>query len=166
VRLAPFPLSHAVDLSPCAMSWAFPTPDYDEDSVTRGRAPRRRFRVPVLLNVRARRRCPMPPLAWARCTSSIPRRVRTAQLKRHARDGTASRRGSGACAVPPLEMGVQAIPLSPSRAGRAGRHRTRLPVTPAFRTCSCPPRLSPSGESDGPEVSLRTSLDCVKDSVV
>src|SRR5712691_12593255 len=57
------------------------------------------------------------------------------------------RRGSGECAVPPLEIGVQAIQLSPYRAGLAGRHRTRLPVSPAFPTCSCPLRLSPSGKS-------------------
>src|SRR5712691_8989997 len=57
------------------------------------------------------------------------------------------RRGSGECAVPPLEIGVQAIQLSPYRAGLAGRHRTRLPMTPAFPTCSCPLRLSPSGKS-------------------
>ena len=58
-----------------------------------------------------------------------------------------ARRGSGECEVPPLEIGVQAIQLSPYRAGLAGRHRTRLPVSPAFPTCSCPLWLSPSGES-------------------
>src|SRR5262249_60121823 len=68
------------------------------------------------------------------------------------------------CAVPPLEIGVQAIQLSPYRAGLAGRHSTRLPMAPASPTCSCPLRLSPSGKSDDPEVSLRTSPDCVRDS--
>jgi hypothetical protein len=57
------------------------------------------------------------------------------------------RRGRSECAVPPLEIGVQAIQLSPYHAGLAGRHPTRLPVTPAFPTCSCPLRLSPSGKS-------------------
>src|SRR5262249_28318778 len=42
---------------------------------------------------------------------------------------------------------VQAIQLSPYRAGLAGRHRTRLPMSPAFPTCSCSLRLSPSGKS-------------------
>ena len=74
------------------------------------------------------------------------------------------RRGSDECAVPPLEIGVQAIQLSPYRAGLAGRHPTRLPMAPASPTCSCPLRLSPSGESDDPEASLRTSPDCVRDS--
>src|SRR5262245_871284 len=74
------------------------------------------------------------------------------------------RRGSDECAVPPLEIGVQAIQLSPYRAGLAERHPTRLPMAPASPTCSCPLRLSPSGKSDDPEVSLRTSPDCVRDS--
>ena len=57
------------------------------------------------------------------------------------------RRGSGECAVPPLEIGVWAIQLSPYRTGLAGRHGTRLPVPLAFPTCSCPLGLSPSGQS-------------------
>jgi len=57
------------------------------------------------------------------------------------------RRGSGECAVPPLEIGVQAVSLSPYRTGLAGPHRTRLPMSPAFPTCSCPLGLSPSGKS-------------------
>jgi hypothetical protein len=38
-------------LSFFAMEWVFPTSDYYEDSVTLGLAPRRRSRVPVVLNV-------------------------------------------------------------------------------------------------------------------
>ena len=49
--------------------------------------------------------------------------------------------------------------------GLAGRDPKRLRASPASPTCSFPLRLSPSGKSDGPEVSLRTSLDCVKDSI-
>ena len=75
------------------------------------------------------------------------RRVRTAKVYRHAHDGAASRRGRGECEVPPLEIGVRAMQLSPYRAGLAGRHGTRLPVPPAFPTCSCPLWLSPSGQS-------------------
>src|SRR5262252_1748600 len=74
------------------------------------------------------------------------------------------RRGSGECAVPPLEIEVQAIQLSPYRAGLAGHHPTRLPMAPASPICSCPLRLSPSGKSDDPEASLRTSPDCIRDS--
>ena len=125
---------------------------------------RRPSHVPVVLNVLARRRCPTHPLQCARCTSSITRRVRATKAAQHAHDGTASRRGRGECAVPPLEIGVQAIQLSPYRAGLAGRYPTRLPMAPASPTCSCPLWLSPSGKSDDPEASLRTSPDCVRDS--
>src|SRR5262249_58933544 len=75
------------------------------------------------------------------------RRVRTAKLSRHAHDGAAFRRGRGECEVPPLEIRVRAMQLSPYRAGLAGPHRTRLPMFPAFPTGSCPLWLSPSGES-------------------
>src|SRR5438132_8865144 len=75
------------------------------------------------------------------------RRVRTAKLYRHAHDGAASRRGRDECEVPPLDIGVRAMQLSPYHAGLAGRHGTRLPMPPAFATCSCPLWLSPSGKS-------------------
>jgi hypothetical protein len=115
--------------------------------VTLGLAPGRPSRVPVVLHVRARRRCPIHPLQCARCTSPIMRRVRPAKVYRHAHDSAAARRGRDECEVPPLEIGVRAMQLSPYRAGLAGRHGTRLPVSPAFPTCSCPLQLSPSGES-------------------
>jgi hypothetical protein len=54
--------------------------------------------------------------------------------------------------VPPLAIEIQAIELSPYRTGLAGQHLQRLPVFPASPTCSFPLRLSPSGQSDGPEV--------------
>jgi len=132
--------------------------------VTIGLAPRRSSHVPVVLNVLARHRCPIHPLKCARCTSSITQRVRAAKVAQHAREGTASRRGGGGCAVPPLEIRVQAIQLSPYRAGLAGHYPTRLPMAPASPTCSCPFWLSPSGKSDDPEASLRTSPDYVRDS--
>jgi hypothetical protein len=147
VHLAPFPRSYTVDLPPFAMQWALPIPDYYDGSVTVGLAPGRPSRVPVVLHVLARRRCPIHPLEYARCTSPIMRRVRTAKLSRHVHDGAAIRRGRGECEVPPLEIGVWAIQLSPYRAGLAGPHRTRLPMFPAFPTCSCPLQLSPSGKS-------------------
>ena len=115
--------------------------------MTLGLAPGRPSHVPVMLNVLARRRCPIHPLACARCTSPIMRSVRTAKVYRYAHDGAASRRGRGECEVPPLEIGVRAMQLSPYRAGLAGRHDTRLPVPPAFPTGSCPLWLSPSGQS-------------------
>src|SRR5574341_443246 len=100
-----------------------------------------------------------------RYRSSVRRRVQRAKVGRAAPDSIARRRCGDECAVPPLGMGMQAVELSPYHAGLAGRHHTRLLVSPAFPTCSCPLWLSPSGKSDGPEVSLRTSLDWVKDAV-
>ena len=164
MHLAPFPFQTAPALSPFALWPALPSADYYGDSVTVGLAPGRPSHVPVMLHVLVRRRCPVHPLQCARCTSPIMRRVRTAKVYRYAHDGAASRRGRGECEVPPLEIGVRAMQLSPYRAGLAGRHGTRLPMPPAFPTCSCPLRLSPSGKSDDPEVSLRTSPDCVRDS--
>jgi hypothetical protein len=124
-----------------------PHPRYYDGSVPVGLAPGRASRVPVVLHVQARRRCPVHPLECARCTSPIMRRVRAAKVYRHAHDGAASRRGRGECEVPPLGIGVRAMQLSPYRTGLAGRHGTRLPVPPAFRTGSCPLWLSPSGQS-------------------
>src|SRR6478752_5033130 len=75
-----------------------------------------------------------------------------------------SRRRSSECEVAPLGIGIQAMQLSPYHAGLAGRHLQRLPVAPASPTCSFPLRLSPSGQSDDPEASLRAPPDCVRDS--
>jgi hypothetical protein len=50
------------------------------------------------------------------------------------------------CAVPPLDIGVWAIRLSPSRAGVAGPCRTRLQASPAFHPCACPLALSGLGK--------------------
>src|SRR5437762_2642601 len=107
----------------------------------------------------------MHPLESIRYRSPVGRRVRHAKVGRAAPDSIARRRCGEECAVPPLGIGVQAVSLSPYHAGLAGRDHKRLLASPAFPTCSCPLQLSPSGESDGPEVSLRTSLDWVKDSV-
>src|SRR5712691_9591439 len=107
----------------------------------------------------------MQPLASIRSRSPVRRRVRRAKVERPGPDRIARKRGGEECAVPPLGIGMQAVELSPYHAGLAGRDHTRLLIPPAFPTCSCPLRLSPSGASDGPEVSLRTSLDGVKDSV-
>jgi hypothetical protein len=40
--------------------------------------------------------------------------------------------------LPPLDIGVRTIQLSPYRAGVAGLCPTRLPTSPAFPPCSCP----------------------------
>src|SRR5215469_14686355 len=74
------------------------------------------------------------------------------------------RRRSDECAFPLLGIGVQAIQLSPYHAGLAGQHLWRLPAAPAFRACSFPLRLSPSGKPDGPGTSLRVPPGCARDS--
>src|SRR5262245_6607426 len=74
------------------------------------------------------------------------------------------RRRSSEREVAPLGIGVQAMQLSPYRAGLAGRHLRRLPVAPASPTCSFPLRLSPSGQSDDPGATLRAPPDCARDS--
>jgi hypothetical protein len=79
-------------------------------------------------------------------------------------NSAALRRRGSECEVPPLGIGVQAIQLSPYHAGLAGRHLRRLPVTPAFRACRCPLRLSPSGKPDGPGTFLRVPPGCARDS--
>src|SRR5437660_4146205 len=56
------------------------------------------------------------------------------------------KRGTEECAVPPLGTRIQAIQLSPYRAGVAGRSPTRLRAGPAFHPCSCPLLLSDSGK--------------------
>src|SRR6266851_5653457 len=57
------------------------------------------------------------------------------------------RRAPDECEVPPLDIGVRAIQLSPYRAGVAGRHHTRLLIPPAFQPCSCPLALSGLGQA-------------------
>jgi len=57
------------------------------------------------------------------------------------------RRAPDECEVPPLDIGVRAIQLSPYRAGVAGRHHTRLLLPPAFQPCSCPLALSGRGQA-------------------
>jgi hypothetical protein len=47
------------------------------------------------------------------------------------------RRATDECEVPPLDIGIQAIQLSPYRAGVAGPCHTRLLTSPAFPSCSC-----------------------------
>src|SRR6516165_6341416 len=74
------------------------------------------------------------------------------------------RRCSSECTLAPLGIGIQAMQLSPYHAGLAGRHLQRLPVAPAFPTCSFPLRLSPSGQSDDPGAFLRAPPDWVRDS--
>lgn len=58
-----------------------------------------------------------------------------------------SRRVPDECALPPLDIGVWAIQLSPYRAGVAGPYHTRLLILPALPTCCCSLALSGPGKS-------------------
>ena len=67
------------------------------------------------------------------------------------------RRAPDECAVPPLDIGVWAIQLSPYRAGVAGPSHTRLQASPAFPPCSCPLALSGRGKVVASESSALNS---------
>src|ERR671923_727878 len=58
-----------------------------------------------------------------------------------------SRRATDECEVPPLDIGVRAMQLSPYRAGVAGPCPTRLLTSPAFQPCCCSLALSGLGEA-------------------
>ena len=160
-------------LSPFALYTVFPcsldgrnTVDYYGDSVTVGLAPRRRSRVPFgterLEHDVGAPLIPLNRFAIDRLPSGgdVPRKANGSFLTASPPDVAAM-----SVTVAPLGIRVQAVELSPYHAGLAERPPTRLQMASAFPTCSCPLWLSPLGESDGPEVSLRTSLDWIKDSM-
>src|SRR5216683_7714038 len=57
------------------------------------------------------------------------------------------KRATNECELPPLDIGVQAIQLSPYRSGVAGPQHTHLLLLPAFRPCACPLALSGPGQA-------------------
>src|SRR5215475_7518116 len=67
------------------------------------------------------------------------------------------RRAPDECAVPPLDIGIRAIQLSPYRAGVAGPCHTRLLTSPAFQPCCCSLALSGLGEAVASESSALNS---------
>src|SRR4030095_6338171 len=67
------------------------------------------------------------------------------------------RRATDECAVPPLDIGVRAIQLSPYRVGVAGPCHTRLLTSPAFQPCCCSLALSGLGEAVASESSALNS---------
>jgi len=111
-----------------------------------GLASLRPSRVPSLRNVLERRRLPIHPLQCPRWASAITQGVPSAKVEPMARDGVGVRCAANACAVPPLESGMQTIQSSPYRSGVAGPQHTHLLLFPAFPTCSCPLALSGLGE--------------------
>jgi hypothetical protein len=67
------------------------------------------------------------------------------------------KRATNECEVPPLDIGVQAIQLSPYRSGVAGPLHTRLLRSPVFQSCACPLALSGPGEAVASESSALNS---------
>src|SRR6266700_8450942 len=67
------------------------------------------------------------------------------------------RRATDECAVPPLDIGVWAIQLSPYRVGVAGPCHTRLLTSPAFQPCCCSLALSGLGKAVASESSALNS---------
>src|SRR5712691_2109934 len=67
------------------------------------------------------------------------------------------KRATNECEVPPLDIGVQAIQLSPYRSGVAGPQHTRLLLSPAFQPCACPLALSGLGQAVASESSALNS---------
>ena len=96
--------SPAVYLMPFALCAAFPrslvgrdADDYYGTSVTVGLAPCRPSRLPSVSDARARRRCPVRPLQWARCPPSTRRRVRGSAVSARSLGGPASGALQGTC---------------------------------------------------------------------
>jgi len=67
------------------------------------------------------------------------------------------RRAPDECAIPPLDIRVRAMQLSPYRAGVAGPCHTRLLTSPAFQPCCCSLALSGLGEAVASESSALNS---------
>jgi hypothetical protein len=67
------------------------------------------------------------------------------------------KRATNECEIPPLDIGVQAIQLSPYRSGVAGLQHTRLLLSPAFQPCACPLALSGPGQAVASESSALNS---------
>ena len=115
--------------------------------MTLGLAPLRPSHVASSRNAVARRRRPVRPLECAHCTSPIGQSVAGKKGdSRHADSAGSTDVVPASVTVPPLETRVQAIQLSPYRAGVAGQSRTRLQAVPALHPCSCPVLLSDSGK--------------------
>src|SRR5215471_6266679 len=62
-----------------------------------------------------------------------------------------------------LEIGIQAIQLSPYHAGPAAPRPIRLGTAAAFLACYCPLHLSDPGKPSDPGTSLRVPPGCAGD---
>src|SRR5262252_9359053 len=86
-----------------------------------------------------------------------PERTTDESLIRSSPGRWVYKRATNECEVPPLDIGVQAIQLSPYRSGVAGPPHTRLLRSPAFQPCACPLALSGPGQAVASESSALNS---------
>ena len=114
-----------VRLVPFALWSAFPTAsvgrhphDYYGTSVPLGLASCRPSRFPSVVDVRARRRCPVRPLEWARCPSSTRRRVRAPATLARYPGGPAPDALQGTCPCITGGWGSGSLPFTISRGSR------------------------------------------------
>ena len=133
--------------------------DYYEGSVAIGLASRRRSRVCAFLTSRARRRRPVRPLDQGRSLTPTGRSVPPTSCSRRIPVASRLRCCNRGVCQSPLGVGVQAIQLSPYRAGLAKLSLQHLPTASASTACSCPSWLSPPGQpltqgSDAPDTLL------------
>jgi hypothetical protein len=149
-------------LAPFALQAAFPPSltgrdscDYYEASVAIGLASRRRSRVRPCCTCRAERRWPTHLLECPHWAS-----LRAPEVRRQKRN-TVAGHGTGSDVFPVdgglhlVEIGHQAIQLSPYSASPAAPPPVRLGTTTAFLACSCPLHPSDPGKPSDPGTSLQ-----------
>jgi len=140
------PCSPAAHLLSFALCVAFPRApvgrdpdDYYGYSVALGLAPRRPSRLPAIIDVRARRRCPVCPLAWAHCPPFARWRVRTSAVLACYPGDPAADALRGMCACITGDWGSRSLPFTIARGPRESR-----PSAPSGRSRFPTMLLSPS----------------------
>ena len=112
---------------------------------------------------RARRRCRVRLLASGHSRPPSTRKLRTTPSQSPYRAGPGARRAARGWLLTSLGAAVQAMRLSPYRAGLARHGPTRLPTTRALTACYSPLWLSPPGKPLTQRQSFRTSPFCKRD---
>jgi hypothetical protein len=133
-RLPPGP--PAAYLVPFALCAAFPrspvgrhADDYYGTSVTLGLAPGRPSRFPAIIDVRACRRCPVRPLAWAHCPPFARWRVHTSAVAAGYPGDPAPDALRGMCACITGDWGSRNLPFTIAHGPRESR-----PYAPSGRS--------------------------------
>ena len=149
-------------LCPFALWTAFPSPlvgrdshDYYEHCVAIGLAPHRRSHVRPCHTYK--RDLGVPLISFVALLGQRPmlRRVSQAWVQSGTKHGAGFRRFPADGTLHLLEIGIQAIQLSPYHAGPPAHRSLRLDPATGFLACCCPLHLSDPGQPFGPETSLR-----------